>query len=357
MPSLSRTGWLVIAAVVAVTIAGYLLRDRLLPRGPVEGFASGNGRIEAVEIDIAARSPGRIREILVDEGDRVAAGEVLVRMDTDPLMAQRREAEAQSKRAEIGVETAEAQVAQRRAESQAALAVVEQRRAERDAAEQKLARTEQLVRSNSVSLQTLDDDRARALGSRAAFAAAEAQVAASEAAIGAARSQVVNAQAAVEAAKATLARIDVELADSTLRSPRDGRVQYRIAQPGEIVGAGGRILDVVDLGNVSMTIFLPTEQAGRIPLGAEVRIVLDAAPGYVVPAEVAFVADVAQFTPKTVETAKERQKLMFRVKARIAPELLAAHIDQVKTGLPGVAHIRLDPELPWPAELDRGLLR
>lgn len=357
MPSFSRTGWIVIAAVVAASIAGYLLRDSPFPGRSADGFASGNGRIEAVEIDIAARSPGRIREILVDEGDRVSAGRVLVRMDTDPIMAQRREAEAQLKRAEIGVETAEAQVAQRRAENQAALAVVEQRRAERDAAEQKLGRTEQLARSNNVSLQTLDDDRARALGMRAAFAAAEAQVAASEAGIGAARSQVVNAQAAVEAAKATLTRIDVELADSELRAPRDGRVQYRVAEPGEIVAAGGRILNVVDLGNVYMTIFLPTEQAGRIPLGSEVRIVLDAAPGYVVPAEVAFVADVAQFTPKTVETAKERQKLMFRVKARISPDLLAAHIDQVKTGLPGVAHIRLDPKLPWPAELDRGLLR
>ena len=356
MPSISRTGWVVIAVVAGMAIGGFVLRDRLFPRDLVEGIASGNGRIEAVEGDIAARSPGRIREILVDEGDRVAAGQVLVRMDTDPLMAQRREAEAQLKRAEIGVETAEAQVAQRRAESQAALAVVEQRRAERDAADQKLGRTEQLARSNSVSLQTLDDDRARALGSRAALAAAEAQVAASEAAIGAARSQVVNAQAAVEAAKATLARIDVELADAELRSPRDGRVQYRIAQPGEIVGAGGRILDVVDLGNVFMTIFLPTEQAGRVQLGAEVRIVLDAAPRYVLPAEVAFVADVAQFTPKTVETVKERQKLMFRVKARISPDLLAAHIDRVKTGLPGVAHIRLDPALSWPAELDRGLL-
>ncbi|WP_333825305.1 HlyD family secretion protein [Pinisolibacter sp.] len=356
MPSVPRYVWLA-AAVVALAIGGYLLRDRLAGDGYGDGFASGNGRIEAVEIDIAARSPGRIREILVDEGDRVSAGQILVRMDTDPLMAQRREAEAQLKRAEIGVETAEAQVAQRRAESQATLAVVEQRRAERDAADQKLGRTEQLVRTNSVSLQTLDDDRARALGMRAAFAAAEAQVAAGEAAIGAARSQVVNAEAAVEAAKATLARIDVELADSELRTPRDGRVQYRVAQPGEIVAGGGRILNVVDLGNVFMTVFLPTVQAGRIEVGSEVRIVLDAAPLYVIPAEVAFVADVAQFTPKTVETAKERQKLMFRIKARISPELLAAHIDQVKTGLPGVAHLRLDPKLPWPADLERGLLK
>lgn len=357
MPSISRTGWIVVTAMVIAVIAVFFLRDRLFYRDSVSGFASGNGRIEAVEVDIAPRSPGRIREVLVDEGDRVVTGQVLVRMDIDPLMAQRREAEAQLKRAEISVETSEAQVAQRHAENQAAIAVVEQRAAERMVADQKLGRTEQLVRSNSVSLQTLDDDRARALGLRAAFSAAKAQEAASEAAIGAARSMVVDARAAVEAAKATLARIDVELADSELRSPRDGRVQYRIAQPAEIVSAGGRIVSVVDLGNVFMSIFLPTEQAGRVQMGSEVRIVLDAAPQYVIPAEVSFVADVAQFTPKTVETAKERQKLMFRVKARISPELLAAHIDQVKTGLPGVAHIRLDPKVSWPVELERGLIK
>jgi len=82
-----------------------------------------------------------------------------------------------------------------------------------------------------------------------------------------------------------------------------------------------------------------------------VRLVLDALPQYVVPAKASFVADVAQFTPKTVETASERQKLMFRIKAQIPPELLKKYIRDVKTGLPGVAYVKTDPDAEWPANL------
>src|SRR3546814_10314400 len=98
---------------------------------------------------------------------------------------------------------------------------------------------------------------------------------------------------------------------------------------------------------------LPTQEAGRVALGAEVRLVLDAAPQYVIPARATFVADVAQFTPKTVETTEEREKLMFRIRAHIDPDLLRKHVTQVKTGLPGMAYVRLDPQVEWPAELDR----
>ncbi len=122
-----------------------------------------------------------------------------------------------------------------------------------------------------------------------------------------------------------------------------------------MVAAGGRVLNLVDLADVYMTFFLPTAAAGRVALGAEVRIVLDAAPQYVIPASVSFVADVAQFTPKTVETAVEREKLMFRVRAQLPPELLMKHILRVKTGLPGVAYVRLDPAAPWPAHLQAKL--
>jgi len=142
-----------------------------------------------------------------------------------------------------------------------------------------------------------------------------------------------------------------------LKSPRAGRVQYRVAQPGEVLSAGGRVLNLVDLGDVHMTFFLPTVQAGRVALGAEVRLVLDAAPQYVIPAKATFVADVAQFTPKTVETEEERLKLMFRIKAQIPPELLTKYIQQVKTGLPGMAYVRLDPNVEWPARLQQGLLQ
>jgi HlyD family secretion protein len=321
------------------------------------GFARGNGRIEAVEIDIATKTPGRIREVLVNEGDFVTAGQVLARMDTEQLRAQRRQAEAQLQRATINVEAVKSLVNQREAERRAAEAVVAQRVAQLDTTSRKLDRSEQLIRTNAVSQQVLDDDRAANATAKAALAAAEAQVAASEAAISSARALVVDAGAAVDAAKAAIESIAADLNDSVLKAPRDGRVQYRVAQPGEVLAAGGRVLNMVDLGDVYMTFFLPTAEAGRVAIGAEVHLVLDAVPQYVIPAKATFVADVAQFTPKTVETEEERLKLMFRVKAHIAPDLLRQHIAQVKTGLPGMAYVQLDPTALWPDNLKIKLTR
>jgi HlyD family secretion protein len=100
-----------------------------------------------------------------------------------------------------------------------------------------------------------------------------------------------------------------------------------------------------------MDIFLPTAGAGRTRVGDDARIVLDALPDTPIPARVSFVAAKAQFTPKAVETRSERDKLMFRVKVRVDPDLLRAHATEVRTGLPGVAYVRLDPAVAWPAAL------
>ncbi|MEH2487554.1 HlyD family secretion protein [Bradyrhizobium sp. AZCC 2230] len=351
----NRKYLLAILIVAVLAAAGYfawetLGRDNLPP-----GIASGNGRIEAVEIDIATKTPGRIQDILVREGDFVTAGQVLARMDTTQLRAQLRQAEAQLRRAIISVDTAKSLVAQREAERKSATAVIAQRNAELNTADRKLQRSEQLIRTNAVPQQVLDDDRAAAEGAKAAVAAAEAQRAAAEAAISSAQAQVVDAEASIDAARAAIESIKADINDSTLITPRDGRVQFRVAQPGEVLAAGGRVLNLVDLGDVYMTFFLPTAQAGRVAIGADVRIVLDAAPQFVIPATATFVANVAQFTPKTVETEEERQKLMFRIKAHISPELLRKHIEQVKTGLPGRAFVRLDPNAEWPAQLSEKL--
>ncbi|ALG90437.1 MULTISPECIES: HlyD family secretion protein [Actibacterium] len=338
--------WLAAAAVLV--IGGYFAWSKLGQSALPAGIAAGNGRIEATEIDISALAAGRISEIMVKEGDFVEAGDVLVQMDVVQLNAQKRQAEAQLRRAQIGVETANSLVVQATAERKAAKAVVAQHQAQYDAAASRLARSEQLVKTNAISQQTLDDDRAAARQAEAGLAASEASLAAADAGIGAAKAQVVDARAAIEAAQASIDAITASINDSTLTSPRSGRVQYRVAQEGEIVSAGGRILNLVDLSDVYMTFFLPTSQAGRVQIGTEVRLVLDAAAASVIPATVSYVADVAQFTPKTVETAEEREKLMFRIRARIDPDLLKKYIRYVKTGLPGVAYLRLDPDAPWP---------
>lgn len=316
-----------------------------------DGLASGNGRLEATEIDVATKIAGRIKEILVREGDFVTAGQVVAMMDTEVLKAQLREAEAQVQQTRSTAATAHSQLVQRKAERAAAVAVVEQREAELHVAQKRFTRSSNLVTKGAASLQQVDDHRAEVQSGVAAVAAARAHVAATEAAITAAHTQIVGAEAAIEAAQASVQRIQADITDSVLKAPRDGRVQYRVAQPGEVLGTGGRVLNLVDLSDVYMTFFLPTAAAGQVALGAEVRLVLDVAPQYVIPAQASFVADVAQFTPKTVETASEREKLMFRIRAHIPPDLLRKHITEVKTGLPGVAYVRLDSTADWPARL------
>ena len=336
---------------VAVVAAAAYAWTSMRGNDEAEAFYTGNGRIEATEVDLATKLGGRVSDILVSEGDFVDAGQVLAHMQIDSLDAQRAEAEARRLQTVSAVDSAQAMVAMRHSDIAAASSVVAQRESELDAAQRRLARSETLALEGASSEQELDDDRARVRSITAALAASRAQVEAVKAAHTAALTQVVGARATVSAAAATVARIQAEIDDSALVAPRAGRVQYVIAQPGEVIGGGGKVLNLVDLAEVYMNFFVPETIAGRLAIGSEVRVVLDAAPQYVIPARLTFVASTAQFTPKTVETASERQKLMFRVKAQIDRQLLQDNLEQVKTGLPGVAWLRLDQQTPWPAEL------
>ncbi|TLX56488.1 glycoside hydrolase family 43 [Stutzerimonas nosocomialis] len=341
----------ILIAVAALVGVAVLVWMELRPSGLAEGFASANGRIEATEVDVASKLAGRLLDILVDEGDFVDAGQTLARMDTQVLEAQLSQAEAGVRKAQNAIRTANSQVALRISEKATAEAVVHQRQAELVAAQKRHQRTETLVARNALARQQLDDDLAAYQSAQAALSAARSQVLSAQAGIEAAQSQVIEAESALEAEQANVRRLQADIEDSRLKAPRAGRVQYRIAQPGEVLAAGGRILNLVDLNDVYMNVFLPAHQAGRVALGSDVRLVLDAAPQYVIPAKVTFVASVAQFTPKTVETASEREKLMFRVKARIDPQLLKEHLEQIKTGVPGMAYLKLDDAAEWPEAL------
>lgn len=217
--------------------------------------ASGNGRIDATEVDVATRLPGRLSEVLVNEGAMVTAGQIVARMDTDELHAQLREANARLLQTKQGERYAEA--------------IVKQRQSELTYARNEYGRSSRLSNEGHVSVERLDQDR-NALTT-------------AEAALQAANVQVLEAQAAIEAARAAVDRIQSNIDDSVLVSPIDGRVLYRLAEPGEVLAAGGRVVTVLDLTDVFMTIFLPTQQAGRVTVGDEARIILDALPDYVVP--------------------------------------------------------------------------
>lgn len=308
-------------AVLTAAIAVYLYQHRALELPA--GLATGNGRLEATEVDVASKIAGRLREVLPREGDMVAVGAVVARLDADDLRAQVRAAEAQVEQARKAVE--QTQAGMRKSKSDVSLAG------------KTLKRSEELVNKGFISRNKLDTDLTGMEGAMAGVAQA--------------RGRIGEADAAVAAAEAKRDALLVTLADSELKAPISGRVLYRLAEPGEVLAAGGKALTLLDLTDMSMTIYLPTDQAGRVALGSAARIVLDALPEQVIPAHVSFVAPKAQFTPREVETRSEREKLMFRIKVKADPAWLAAHRDLAKGGMPGVAWVRLDPDVAWPAKL------
>jgi HlyD family secretion protein len=313
----------VVAAIVVSAIA--MLAYTTLggaPRTP-DGFAEANGRIEVERIDIATKLAGRVAEVLVREGDDVANGAIVAQMDVAEQRAQLASAKAAARRA--------AEVINR------ALAEVALREAEHTLSELELGRVKELARRQVSSTADLDRRTAQ-------HAIAEANLLGAKASVG-------DATAAKESAEAQVTQLEVAIADMTLRVPVAGRIEYKLVQPGTVIASGARVATLLDLSDVYMSIFLPTSQAGRVAVGAEARIVLDAAPRYVIPATVSFVAAEAQFTPKTVETLNEREKLMYRVKLRIDAALLSRYRDQVKAGLTGLAHVRLDGSKAWPRQL------
>lgn len=313
---------LVIAGLAIAGVGVYWWQSSVTSALP-DGIAASNGRIEAERIEIATRLPGRITEVLVDEGDWVDAGDVIARMDTIELDAQ--------------LHAAVASVHQAQQQKLQAEALLRQRRSELVTARAEFERVSQLAVEGFSSEARLD-------GQRTVLDTAEAAIAAAEAGVPLAEAMIAAAEASVE-------RLQALIDDATLTAPRDGRVQYVLAQEGEILGSGGRVATVTNLSQMYMSIFLPTRDAARLAVGDEARIILDAIPAYVIPAKVTFVASTAQFTPRSVETRDEREQLMFRVNLTIVPDLLAQYQDRARAGVPGVGYVRVSPGIDWPAEL------
>jgi HlyD family secretion protein len=295
------------------------LRGTSMPKG----IAKTNGRIEATQIDVAAKYAGRLAIVTVNEGDEVAAGQMIARISSPEYEAQLRGARAQVLKAK-----------QTLAE---AVALIAQRKSDQIYAKTDMERGQPLVEKGFLSRQAFDQRVTKADVTLAALQAAEAQREA--------------AQFAITSAQAEVERIEAILVDLTLVSPRSGRVQYLIHRSGEVVDAGTRILTILDLSDVYMTIYLPSGQAGQVALGDEARMVLDPFPQYVVPATISFVATDAQFTPKSVETAEEREKLTFRIKLQVDPRVLGKYHTQVKTGVRGIGFVRTDSGATWPDNL------
>ncbi len=322
-PSKRALKW--IAAGVAVAVLAFLGfrfwmgRKSALP----EGIVSGNGRIEGKLVDVAAKEPLRVKEILVDEGALVRPGQVVVRMDTATLESELEESKAAIQQAEERLALSKASIVKQKSEI--------------DLAEIEVQRTERLVTEGAGSQRELDVRRTKLETTKASLAEAQAALKTS--------------QQAVEVARANAATIQTRIDDATLRSPVTGRVLYRLAESGEVLPAGGKALTLVNLEDVYMEIFIPAEQAGGVKIGAEGRITVDYDPVHAVAGYVSFVSPEAQFTPKQVETKSEREKLMFRVKIQIPKEVASQYVERIKTGVRGVGYVKVKDSAVWPQRL------
>jgi len=315
----------IVGAIGVAGILAYLVIGTGDGRDTPEGIASGNGRIEAVQVDISTKIPGRVDKVLAREGDLVRTGEELARIDTAQLSAQLLRAKADIASAQSQVAQADAQIAQVKAQLKLA--------------ERELNRAAKLVEKGHTSQEAFDTRLSKRDVAKANLAAAKAAL--------------VSRQRQVDAATAAHKEIETQINDCILRSPTVGRVLYRLAEEGEVLPSGGRVLTLVNLAEVYMEFFLKAADAHRLAIGSEARIVIDGT-DFAVPAKVIFVSPEAQFTPKQVETSSEREKLMFRIKVRVPTELVERHIDHVKTGIRGVAYVRPGSEPPaWPDWLEK----
>src|SRR5271157_4371075 len=234
------------------------LRGLTMPAGIVKA----EGRIEATQVDVSSKYAGEVVDVAVQEGDKVAPGQVIARLSSKQLEAQ-------------------------------------------------LGAAQSDLRS-----------------------AKEAQ-----------------AQDAIKAAEDKIEQIKSMIGELMLVSPREGKVQYQLAHAGDSVAAGVPIVTLIDLSDVYMTVFLRPADAGKLAMGDEARLILDAAPDYVAPAAVSFVASDSQVAPKAVETKDDLAKLMLRVDLKIDPKVVETYYGKVETGLRGAGFVRTRPDAKWPAQL------
>lgn len=391
---------------VAVAFAVYMNYKRTADTTP-EGFASSNGRLQLQNIDVASLRAGRVSQVLVHEGDLVEKGTPLVTLSSEELDTQLQGAEAAKSQAEAAKLQAEgrksqAQAAKARAEGAVtramgtekraeggyartqggvnqADAVIAAKKAQLQIALDNLNNTKALRKDDLVSIAELQQReqayqaaKAEVLAAQAAkaqaaaggteaqagiaeaqsgIAEAKAAVAEAQAGINQAQAGIEQAQAGINQAQSQINRVKSIQSDMYVRAPQAGRVEYRIVEVGNVIAPGSKVVTLVDPNNVYLEIFLPTDSSNQVQIGSPARIVLDGIKA-VLPAKVSFVANQSQFTPKSVETKNEREKMMYRVKLSLDPQVASRYQTLLKGGMTAQGYVQLDPSKAWSKDLE-----
>ena len=312
---------LIVLIAAALAAGGWFLHQSHRAGALPDNVAVSNGRLELKRIDVATLYSGRVESVEVEEGRNVRKGDILVRLSAATSSGQLEAAEAQQQRSREALA---------RAEAEAAAYAQQLKVAEMEYANTRKLRSEDLVSDAEVDRRRIARD-----GAAASLKAARAARAEAAAAVAAAKAQTGVAAAANN--------------DMTVRAPIDGRVEYRLADPGNVVGAGSRVISLLDPDDVRMNIFLPTDRVSPLRVGDQARIVIDGIDA-VFPASIRRIADQNQFTPKSVETESERDKLMFKVELAIPAQTARRYNGLLKGGITGNGYVISGGS--WPPELN-----
>ena len=352
-----------IALLVLAGVA-YGYNDRLFGHGRAAGV-SVTGTIEAIQVDVSVKITGRIVKRLVDEGDAIEKGQLLVRLDDTELVAdvQRQQAVVRTADAtlrdlvrgarEDEIEEARAMVARARAQLDDLLAgsraqevedakmAVESARASKLLKERDLERLSELHRKELISQQDLDRGReaydvisAQERGAREKLSmivegprrhqieAARADLAAAERRLalllaGSRPDQIEAARGQLAQARSALAVLESRLKESVVVSPVNGRVLRKNLEVGETANPGVSILTLMDPREIWVRAYVPETQIGHVKIGQQARVTVDGHPGRAFAGRVKEVASEAEFTPKNVQTKKERVNLVYRIKVMV----------------------------------------
>lgn len=346
-----KKAWVLILLLVVAAAAGwYYWQQQQLAQALPLGIVSSNGRLELERFDIASLYPGRVEQMLVAEGEDVDVDQLLVKLSSSQSESQLVAAQATEQRAHEMVSQARAgrkqgEQAMARANAQIDAQIEQQKIAKMELDNARKMRREDLVSDSEVTKR-----QAAYNGAVAVVQAARAAYAEAQAAVQQIDAQVAEANAGVNQAKAQEKSAASMNDDMLIRSPKAGRVEYRIAEVGSVIAAGSKMVSLLDTEDVSMTLFLPNGQMSGLQVGNDARVVLDGLDS-VWPAKVSFIASQAQFTPKSVETQNEREKLMFKVRIKLPVAIAKEYKGLLKGGMTGNGYVRSNTDVAWPSNL------
>ncbi|MDG2958090.1 HlyD family secretion protein [Exercitatus varius] len=313
----------IVAALVAAALAGGAVwYNGKLKTEDLPGIAAVNGRLELKRLDIATLYSGRVEEIYVQEGDEVQPEQNLARLSSSISQTQVDAANAQKQRAQEAVARAVAQI--------------DSQQQQLKVAKLDLDNAQKLRRENLVSASELDRRQANY---RAALAA-----------LNTAKAAKAEADAAVNQAQAQLDQAQSQNSDMLIKAPKAGWVEYQIAEVGNVLGVGGKVISLLDPTDTYINVFLTSRQMNQVKIGDDARIILDGVDA-VFPAKITFVSNNAQFTPKSVETTEERAKLMFKVKLQVPQEIAQQYERFLKGGMTAVGYVKYAPDAEWSEQL------